>query len=102
MTKIVIVGVAILALGGLFIWSPWITAESAGEKALAAYTKTMEDVVDGCGFDCDDCGVTNVEKSLTGYSVALTVGCSFTAGPGQGTTSINMFVPVLGSAKQVE
>ncbi len=66
---ILIVAVLVLA------WAPWITKSYAETRVIYTFEEGQKDIVDGCGFNCVSCGVTNSNKVLFGYSVDIEYGC---------------------------
>jgi len=73
------VSVTILNLGfivfGLMMWAPWITKGFAENRAAAVFQEQQEGVIDGCGFECEGCGVKGSYRTFFGYSVALEYAC---------------------------
>jgi heat shock protein HslJ len=67
--------VIILLIPVLMIWAPWITAENAAKIAVNQFEKQWQDVANGCGFNCEGCGVKNVSKQFFGYAVGLEYAC---------------------------
>lgn len=72
--KIVLLFLFIFALF-LFIWAPWLSEESAGNKAVSFFENKWQGVADGCGFNCGGCGINDTERSLFGYTVELEYAC---------------------------
>lgn len=60
-----------------FIWSPWITKDYAEYLVSKKFTSKWEGTVDGCGFNCDGCGVKESHRTLFGYSVTIEYACGF-------------------------
>jgi hypothetical protein len=58
-------------------WSPWITKDYAENTVTRAFEESQKDIVDGCGFDCNGCGVKESAKTLFGYSVKIEYACGF-------------------------
>jgi hypothetical protein len=63
----------VLGLGLLF--SPWATESFAKHKAINAFEEHWRNVQDGCGFNCNDCGLKTSEKVLFGRKVILEYAC---------------------------
>ena len=66
---VILLGVIVL------IWSPWLTVETAGEIAAQEFTAAWQQVTDGCGFNCQGCGVVAVRRLLFGFSVQVEYAC---------------------------
>lgn len=69
-----IVGGVVLVLA-LLLWAPWFSARDAELRAAEAFTSAWQDVVDGCGFNCDGCGVRESHRLTIGYSVEIEYAC---------------------------
>ncbi len=67
--------VLILILLALFLWSPWISAQYAKERAVAQFERAWLNVADGCGFACHDCGAVAANKVPFGAQVTLEYAC---------------------------
>ena len=61
----------------LIAWSPWITKSYAESRVVKVFEEDQKDFDDGCGFNCDGCGVKESQKRLFGYSVKIEYGCGF-------------------------
>jgi len=72
--KIYLIGIALMILL-LFAWSPWITKSYAETKVENVFTSEWEGVMDGCGFNCNGCGITESSRTLFGYSVEIEYAC---------------------------
>jgi hypothetical protein len=59
----------------LLIWSPWISAHKAGNRVVAAFNAAWDGVIDGCGFECNGCGVKGTRKGVIGYAVSIEYAC---------------------------
>ena len=66
---------AIIILIALFAWAPWMSEASAKESVNAYFEKQNKGIVDGCGFNCDDCGIKNASKIPFGYSIEVEYAC---------------------------
>lgn len=71
---IIIVALIILIL---LAWSPWITKSYAENRVVEAFEESQKDIIDGCGFNCNGCGVKESHKTLFGYSVKIEYACGF-------------------------
>lgn len=75
MQKKIISVVSILAIAGLFAWSPWITQNTASKLAEDQFNKAWSRVIDGCGTSGNDLGVKDVQKIPFGAAVTLDYQC---------------------------
>lgn len=66
-----IVGVILLLL---LLPSP-ISRAYAKFWAVTSFHLSQSGVIDGCGFNCDGCGVKDIQKRWLGYSVTLEYAC---------------------------
>ncbi|RXT06569.1 hypothetical protein [Ammoniphilus sp. CFH 90114] len=68
---------AVLALVILFfiISSPWLTPSTINSIVASAIESSQEDMVDGCGMDCNGCGVKKVEKVAFGSIAKIEFAC---------------------------
>jgi hypothetical protein len=66
---------AIIIIIALFAWAPWMTEASAKDSAKTAFEAKWKGVIDGCGFNCDGCGVKEATKILFGYAVEVEYAC---------------------------
>ncbi|NIM95387.1 MAG: hypothetical protein GTO18_16955 [Anaerolineales bacterium] len=67
---------ALIALVTLILaWSPWISRGFAEERAMDAFTSAWEGVIDGCGFNCEGCGVVDSSRTIFGYVVQIEFAC---------------------------
>lgn len=60
---------------GLLARAPWLSAEAAQEKAVAAFTASWSGVADGCGVNCKGCGAVGAERATFGWRVELEYAC---------------------------
>lgn len=63
------------AAAGLMARAPWLTAEAAQERAVAAFTASWSGVADGCGFNCKGCGAAAAERATFGWRVEVEYAC---------------------------
>ncbi|MFJ7827679.1 hypothetical protein [Psychrobacillus sp. NPDC096623] len=59
----------------LFAFSPWITKDIAEKRAITGFQNQQKGIVDGCGFNCDGCGLVTSENVLFGYNVRIEYAC---------------------------
>ena len=64
-----------LLLVMLFAWSPWLTQASAEVRAVRAFNNAWEFVVDGCGTNCNGCGVVSSQRLPFGVLVTIEYAC---------------------------
>ena len=76
------IAILILCAGVLLVWAPWLTSSSAESKVFDGFTSGWEGTEDGCGFNCDGCGITASRRGLLGYEVDYKYGCGM-GFPGQ-------------------
>lgn len=70
-TIIIILATLLIVLA----WSPWITKNYAETKTENTFVSNWEGVIDGCGFNCNDCGVIGSSRIIFGYSVDIEYAC---------------------------
>lgn len=66
---------AAFVLLALLGWSPWLTRDDAQEKTVQAFEEKWKGTIDGCGFNCQDCGVTSNKKVPFGYKIEIQFKC---------------------------
>jgi len=59
----------------LLAWSPWVTKSYAESRVVEDFNKKWYLVQDGCGFNCQNCGVYESNKVLFGYDVIILYSC---------------------------
>ena len=74
-TKNITIIISALVVLALIAWSPWITNNYAENKTIEAFEESQKDIVEGCGFSCNGCGVKESQKTLFGYSVKIEYAC---------------------------
>lgn len=93
-----------LAMGllviGLLAWSPWITPKIAENAAITQFNQKWMNIIDGCGFNCDDCGAVGYRKVAFGIFVTLQYGCGLMY-PDQPLEESTVFVSFLGIARNI-
>lgn len=73
---IVLAGLIVITIFvALFAWSPWVTKIYAEKRVIEVFEDKQSDIIDGCGFNCEGCGVIDSHKALFGYSVYVEYGC---------------------------
>ena len=75
MRRILLLPFGVLAIFGLLLWSPWITQETAEQHTEQALQEAWLNVTDGCGIDCNGCGVIQSQRVPFGVMVTLEYGC---------------------------
>lgn len=84
------------------VWSPWLTRAYAQERAVAGFTDRWQGVIDGCGFNCADCGARETQRVLFGYRVRLEYACGIRSTDASGEHhSVWVLVSVLGTVHGV-
>jgi hypothetical protein len=58
-----------------FAWSPWLTETYAETRAVEAFDKAWEFVVDGCGTNCKGCGAVSSQRMPFGVLVTIEYAC---------------------------
>lgn len=69
----------------LLAWSPWITKDYAESRAVEEFNREWYQVQDGCGFNCQNCGIYKSEKTFFGYDVTILYSCGFKDYPPTGS-----------------
>jgi hypothetical protein len=69
------VNVAVLVGLALLMWAPWLPAQAAEARVEEGFGAAWQGVADGCGFNCQGCGVTAVRRLLLGYAVEIEYAC---------------------------
>ncbi|MBI2233188.1 MAG: hypothetical protein HYU56_04665 [Candidatus Aenigmarchaeota archaeon] len=69
---IFIIGIILLLI---ITWSPWITNTYAERLASEGFTAEWQDVMDGCGFNCNGCGIKESQRTLFGVNVKIEYAC---------------------------
>jgi hypothetical protein len=73
--RILFVLIAILGFSVLLFWAPWITTGYAESAVIRNFEAEWAEVVDGCGFNCEGCGVVGSEHAPFGYRVQIEYAC---------------------------
>ncbi|MGD2252422.1 MAG: hypothetical protein PVF70_05835 [Anaerolineales bacterium] len=59
----------------LLLWAPWLSQHKAEQRVVVEFTAAWQGVVDGCGFNCDGCGVVGSERLVMGFRVEIEYAC---------------------------
>jgi heat shock protein HslJ len=59
----------------MLIWAPWMTEDMAASVTIKAFEAEWRDVADGCGFNCEGCGVKNIQWRFIGRAVEIEYAC---------------------------
>ena len=98
--RIAIVSLIILLI--LFAWSPWITKRYSENIANEKFTEKWRGVLDGCGFNCDGCGIKDSHKTLFSYVVRIEYACGFKADFPENHRISNLYISPLGNVYGLE
>lgn len=60
----------------ILAWSPWQTKETAEKSAREIFESEQLGVIDGCGLNCEGCGVSNSQKIPFGFLVEIQFKCA--------------------------
>jgi len=68
---------AVLILVVVFgvLWAPWLTPQLAVRRVVDAFNAAWQGIADGCGFNCQECGVTQLQRVPAGYVVHIEYAC---------------------------
>jgi len=97
--KLQIIGVIIFLI--TLAWSPWITKDYAEKEVIENYNARANfRAIDGCGFNCKNCGVYESNKVLFGYEVVVLYSCGMKDYPPIGIPDWQdrVFISFLGTA----
>jgi hypothetical protein len=73
--RILFVLIVILGFSVLLIFAPWITPGYAEETVVRNFETGWEGIADGCGFNCEGCGIVQSERVPFGYRVQIEYAC---------------------------
>lgn len=73
MKKYILIIVLFLLI--LIAWSPWQLKESAESAVRGVFESEQAGIIDGCGFNCDGCGIESSQKIPFGYLVNIKYKC---------------------------
>ena len=59
----------------LIAWSPWITNAYSEKVVSDRFTAEWQGVMDGCGFNCNGCGIKESQRTLFGVNVKIEYAC---------------------------
>ncbi len=65
----------IIAAVVLLLWAPWLSKRVAVRRAEIAFTSAWQGTADGCGFNCQGCGVVDARRVIGGWQVTLDYAC---------------------------
>ncbi len=65
--------ITLLAL--LLAWAPWLTRQRAERLVEETFVAAWQGIIDGCGLECEGCGVKTSRRLPTGYSVEIEYAC---------------------------
>ena len=77
--------------------SPWVTETFAKNRMTAMFEKQARHVSDGCGINCDHCGVSHSEKVLYGRQVEIKYSCGLVPDSPEYVRSQSFFVSFFGT-----
>ncbi|WP_336789868.1 hypothetical protein [Paenibacillus sp. MMO-177] len=66
---------ALLIIVIICAWSPWISKAYASDRTINQFKTEWKDTADGCGFNCEGCGVRSSERKLFGWKVTINYAC---------------------------
>ncbi len=72
--KIFIVVISIILLLSIS-WSPWITNAYAEKVVSDRFTAEWDGIMDGCGLNCNECGIKESQRSFFGVNVKMEYAC---------------------------
>lgn len=73
--KFITLWVAFLGIIMLLAWTPWLTKYKAISAVETRFAQNWQNVADGCGFNCQGCGVTSARRVLFGTVVEIEYAC---------------------------
>ncbi|NQV08336.1 hypothetical protein HQ529_00625 [Candidatus Woesearchaeota archaeon] len=92
----VLITVFVIVLLVILIWAPWITKNYAENRVSEEFSSKWDGVMDGCGFNCDGCGIKESHRALFGYSVEIEYACGMKISSSEFKNKIdNIFVSFL-------
>jgi hypothetical protein len=69
------ISVFIALVVALVLWAPWLTQQYVEARVAQEFNAAWQGVVDGCGFNCESCGVKKLARVLIGCSVSIEYSC---------------------------
>ncbi|WP_020618897.1 hypothetical protein [Paenibacillus daejeonensis] len=75
LSLMVLVLIGLVSLMMLARWSPWLSESYAKKRTIGAFEQLNAEVSDGCGFNCEDCGVKSMWQVPFGRKVWLEYNC---------------------------
>ena len=85
----------------LLAWSPWITKSFAENLVNTKFEEKWKNYPDGCGFNCDGCGITNSFKFFFGYIVNIEYSCGMLPDRNEFHKTDSFFVSLFGSVHEI-
>lgn len=73
--RLILIPLVIVLLLAAALWAPWMTKSYAEARTEQAFTTAWQQVADGCGFNCQGCGVKTAQKTWFGYRVEIEYAC---------------------------
>lgn len=67
--------VGLFAVAALVLWAPWMSKDSLPKIVEGRFASAWRGVVDGCGLDCEGCGVVSAQRVTLGAWVELEYAC---------------------------
>ena len=75
MSKWRIVRASLVVVLALLVSSPWLSTSHAEQRVVHEFEAAWRQVTDGCGFNCEGCGVTGSRRLVLGYLVEIQYAC---------------------------
>jgi len=101
MKKILYIILGVILTVIILAWAPWITKSNAEKIVINNFEAKWNGVMDGCGFNCDGCGVQESHKTLFGYTVTIKYGCGMLIVGNPSGSVDKIFVSFLGTSHTV-
>ena len=73
--KFVVLWTIISLIMVLLAWAPWLTRDGLISATEARFEQLWQNVTDGCGFNCQGCGVIASRRVLFGAAVEIEYAC---------------------------
>ena len=82
----------------LIAWSPWITNSYSEKMVSDKFTAEWQGVSDGCGFNCNGCGIKESQRTVFGVNIKIEYACGMLPSDSPEYHKIdNVFVSFLGT-----
>lgn len=75
LSLMVLVLIGLVSLMMLARWSPWLSESYTVARAVHTFERLNAEVADGCGFQCEQCGVKGMWQVPFGRKVWLEYNC---------------------------